>query len=310
MIVLGFNKMLAAPTVSIQGFTCKVNGNAANIKSLVPDSLNSNQVFLTIDQGLSSTDKILLSHAGGQLLATDGTMLETFSDLPVVNNLPVYMPVPGKVEAEDFFYNQGLSLETTTDVGGGQNIGYTDPGDYLDYRINVQKSGLYNMELRVAAFNTTGSLQVVQMNEKNEILNTATVSIPVTGGWQTWKSIYAEVSLTMGASKLRIKIVKSGFNLNWFKFYDKSQGINEHGLQHIRIFPNPAHQVLTIENELALPLPGSIRLMNLRGVQIRSVAMNRNESICRIFVGDLPKGFYFVELEGSGTISRQKLIIQ
>ena len=54
-----------------------------------------------------------------------------------------FLPVPGKIEAEDYETQVGVELENTTDTGGGQNIGFLDPNDYLDYFINVAQAGTY-----------------------------------------------------------------------------------------------------------------------------------------------------------------------
>ena len=34
----------------------------------------------------------------------------------------------------------GVETEVTSDNGGGLNIGYTNPGDYVDYLVNVEAS--------------------------------------------------------------------------------------------------------------------------------------------------------------------------
>ena len=67
--------------------------------------------------------------------------------------------MPGKIQAEDFSSQQGLQLETTNDAGGGQNIGYTDQGDYADYKIFVAQDGNYQLDLRIAAQDTSGAVE-------------------------------------------------------------------------------------------------------------------------------------------------------
>ena len=57
------------------------------------------------------------------------------------------------IQVEDYDVMEGMGLEDTTDEGGGQNLGYTDPGDYADYSIFVPETGLYGIKFRVAGFN-------------------------------------------------------------------------------------------------------------------------------------------------------------
>ena len=49
----------------------------------------------------------------------------------------------------------GVQTEGTSDTGGGLNVGFLDPGDWFEYTINVQTSGTYAVQYRVAS--QTGS---------------------------------------------------------------------------------------------------------------------------------------------------------
>ncbi len=74
------------------------------------------------------------------------------------------------------------------------------------------------------------------------------------------------------------------------------------------IYPNPAQNVLTIRNESATGerLVQEIRILDLQGKQI---ALFLKRDI--IDVGNLPKGFYLVEvLFNNGTVGRRKLLLE
>ena len=307
-IYVNFNKMLVDSTITADGFSCTVNGNMINISSLEMNNNNPFQVILSLDQQIFDGDDIKLSYTDGHVKADDGTQLVNFSNLLVKNNLPVHLLIPGKIEAEAFSINQGLQLETTTDTGGGQDVGFTNTGDYLDYNVRITGSGKYNMVVRIACMSNAGKIEVQQLNDNGVILNSVIVNIPVTGGWQTWNSVNAEITLTEGISRLRVKILQPEFNMNWYKF-ELSQGIMEMDKKGINIFPNPAKDKLTIE------IPGSagklktIYFRTLNGTLIKERTLSTAESQT-IFIGDLPAGFYIVELEISGTIYHGKLILQ
>ena len=68
--------------------------------------------------------------------------LAPFELEPVVNDLDFWFPLPGWLEAEDYTSQVGVELETTTDVGGGQNVGFLDPGDVLEYLVHVTQTGV------------------------------------------------------------------------------------------------------------------------------------------------------------------------
>ena len=309
-ICISFNKTLVDSTVKADGFSCTLNGKTVNIISLAINSQNSAQIILNLGQQIFAGDTVELNYQDGHVRATDNTLLENFSKLPVKINLPAYLQIPGKIEAEAFSFNQGLQLETTTDAGGGQDVGYTNAGDYLDYRIMVSKSGKYNVEVRIACLSDAGTIQIQQLNDNGDVLNSGTVNIPVTGGWQTWSSVNAELSLTEGHSKLRVRILKPEFNMNWYKFTDKSQGTPVISGQEINIFPNPVRDELTIESPNSRGLKKLLIVRNLNGLLIKEMELSPAQESQQIYVGDLPKGFYFLELEISGTIHRSKLIIQ
>ena len=271
---------------------------------------NSFQVVFNIEQQIVDGDTIKLSYSGGRVMATDGTMLEKFSNLVVKNNLPLNLRVPGKIEAEAFSLNQGLSLEACTDIGGGEDVGFTDPGDYLDYQIKVAKTAKYNMEIRVASLNTTGIIQAQQLNDQGMVLNFSTIYLPVTGGWQTWKSIVAEMSLTEGIGRLRIKILKKEFNLNWYKFSEKGVGTIELKPGELVVYPNPVNDELTIEIPNSIGQDKTLIFRNLNGVVVKTMEFTGSDGPRQVYVGDIPKGFYFLEVDISGIIHRTKLIVQ
>ncbi|QJR80710.1 cellulase family glycosylhydrolase [Alteromonas pelagimontana] len=119
-------------------------------------------------------------------------------------------PVPGRIEAESFCENQGVELETTSDTGGGQNIGFIDGGDHTAYNVNIANSGTYTFSVRVASLDTSGLIDV-QLDGNN----VASFTTPVTSGWQTFETISTVASLPAGEHTLRLDFPAGGFNLNW-----------------------------------------------------------------------------------------------
>ena len=93
-------------------------------------------------------DEIEISYTGSDIEAEDGITLSTFILEEVENTLPAVHPIPGRIEAEDYVFQVGVQLESTSDIGGGQNIGYLDPGDYLDYEVDVLSSGNYRVDFQ------------------------------------------------------------------------------------------------------------------------------------------------------------------
>ncbi|MCD9015022.1 cellulase family glycosylhydrolase [Parachryseolinea silvisoli] len=125
-----------------------------------------------------------------------------------------YTTVPATLQAEGFCAAQGIQVDVTTDTGGGQYVGWTEVGDWLGYRINVPAAGTYTIEYRVASLNGGGALRLERFGGSATY---GTLSIPATGGWQTWQTLSHTVQLPAGQQELGLAITGAGFNLNWIR---------------------------------------------------------------------------------------------
>ena len=121
--------------------------------------------------------------------------------------------VPGLVEAENYTDMSGIQIETTTDTGGGSNIGYIDSGDWVEYSLDVADAGSYLMEYRLASQNGSDGFQTLIDGVQID-----TQSVPNTGGWQSWTTNSATVNLSAGEQTLRLNAIGNEWNLNWIKF--------------------------------------------------------------------------------------------
>jgi hypothetical protein len=124
-----------------------------------------------------------------------------------------WQPTVGqRIEAEMFQYHAGMQVETTTDTGGGFNVGHTDNNDWMSYPINVPTSGAYTVQFRVASSYTGGQFAL-----KKDATELAVVTVPNTGGWQNWTTVSATVNLTAGQQNLTIFAKVGGWNMNWWQ---------------------------------------------------------------------------------------------
>ena len=147
--------------------------------------------------------------------------------------------VPGIVQAENFDaggtglgYNdrtpgnaggayrqtEDVDLEATADGGGGFNVGWMDPGEWLAYTVDVAAASTYQLEARVAAAAAGGTFHVESQGRPV----TGTLTIPSTGGWQAWQSVMAPITLTAGRQTLRVVLDAAGptgivGNLNYLR---------------------------------------------------------------------------------------------
>jgi len=76
----------------------------------------------------------------------------------------------------NFRTDEDVDIETCTDAGGGYNIGYATAGEWLEYSVNVAKTGKYNMLLRVSC---SGDGRLVNMTFDDKAL-ASNIAIPNT----------------------------------------------------------------------------------------------------------------------------------
>ena len=149
-------------------------------------------------------------------------------------------PIPGLVQAENFdtggkgvgYWNgattnagganyrpgETVSIETSTDTGGGFDVGSTNPGDWLNYSVNIASAGTYTLHVRVASDVGGGVFHLAVDGQRV----TPAISVPQTNGWQTWQTLdVPNVQLPQAAHTLQLIMDTGGFfntvgNFNWF----------------------------------------------------------------------------------------------
>ena len=209
--------------IESSNFSVRINGEETQISSIT--LLDGSRSFvISIVNNINPGDIIELSYTGEGIKSVDGLKLNNFNLVAVDNSISYVHEIPGKIEAEHYYFQKGISIENSNDEGGGKNIGNLDRGDYADYYIKINSSGTYGVTYRSAAdpnWSDGGQIEIGLVDsltgEYNSIQN---VILPQTGGWQDWKSTTKAVELEEGNFILRVNVVQGPFNLNWLSFDD------------------------------------------------------------------------------------------
>jgi glucosylceramidase len=138
-------------------------------------------------------------------------------------------PVPGTLGAETFDNGgEGVAYHDTTpgnsggafrdtDVDievsseGGYDVGWTAPGEWLNYTVNVAAAGSYTVQFRVASPDSGNAIHV-GFNTASSVWST--VAIPATGGWQSWTNVTVPVTLGAGVQQMTLLFDTGGINLS------------------------------------------------------------------------------------------------
>jgi len=112
---------------------------------------------------------------------------------------------------DNAYRSDGVDLETTSAPGGGNNIGWTAAGQWFRYTVNVATAGTYAVTFEVAS--PAGVTDGLHLSNSAGTNLTGSVNIPVTGGWQTWTNVTANVTLPAGQQVLTWNQDNAGYNL-------------------------------------------------------------------------------------------------
>ena len=162
-------------------------------------------------------------------------------------------PIPGKIEAEDYdiggegvayhddtpgnfggqYRRDDVDIEPNTDAGGGYGVGWTEQGEWLSYTVRITETARYDIQVRVASAvgrTISETLPIVGAVawtvpltktlhvevDGNDV--TGPLTFLTTGGWQSWRSVFARgVSLPAGEHRLRLAMDSGSFNVNWVR---------------------------------------------------------------------------------------------
>jgi hypothetical protein len=125
------------------------------------------------------------------------------------------------------YRSDGVDLEVCADTGGGYDIGWTAIGQWFTYTVDVATAGTYTVGLRVAAPGAvTDALHIASSSGTNL---SGDVNIPATGGYQTWTTVNATVTLPDGVQTLTVDQDNGGWNIHDLAFAAAGSGGGGYG---------------------------------------------------------------------------------
>jgi hypothetical protein len=108
------------------------------------------------------------------------------------------------------FRSDGVDIETTSNPGGGNDIGWTASGQWFRYTVNVATAGTYTVTFTVAS--PAGATDGLHLANSAGTNLTGPVNIPATGGWPNWTTVTASVTLPAGPQVLTWNQDNPGYN--------------------------------------------------------------------------------------------------
>lgn len=292
-IELAFNQAVSPTGLIPEHFEVTVNGQAMTPLTV---EVENRVLYFKLPLTLTASNNIIVSYIGNNVVASNDTPLSVFSSFPVQNILSEYNLIPGRLEAEDFYYQMGFELENTSDIGGGKNLAYTNFGDFAKYKIHVSQSGTYDLHFRLASQNSVGKMSL-DLNNGMSTTNLVSIDTPQTGGWQSWQTLTRQVILTEGTYDLILNIDKPEFNINWidFEFINDQLSIDDLHDHQVVYYPNPVDNTLHIIFNNISPTNYTIYDINGRNVKQGEFKIINNKSTIQL--NSIQKGIYLLKID-------------
>lgn len=126
-----------------------------------------------------------------------------------------------QIQGSSFSTENGLQTENTADASGEYDLGYLTPGASAVYTNVDFGNGVNSVNVRTASGGNGGTASFYLDSKSGTPI--ATVTLPVTGGWQTWQTVTAPVNGAVGGHTLYVVFSGGGTtgsiaNVNWFQF--------------------------------------------------------------------------------------------
>jgi len=220
----------------------------------------------------------------------------------------------GNQYGNNYRVNEGVDIQPTIDLGGGYNIGWLSNGEWLNYFIDISKSGHYKITTRVASPNNSGGFKI----EIDGIDKTGNLIVPSTGDWQNWTDVICDnVYLEQGVHLLTVHIMNGGFNINKMIFSLSTTNINDesyntNSFQLFNNYPNPFNPVTLINYQLPVNSFVTLKVYDVLGNEIAAL-VNEYKTAgnygVKFEAGNLASGMYIYKLQTIDFIETRKMIL-
>ncbi|MES2202561.1 MAG: cellulase family glycosylhydrolase [candidate division FCPU426 bacterium] len=159
--------------------------------------------------------------------------LENCREVPEVTQA-LFHRVPFRIEAEDFGHggqdrayhaldpktradryrrSDSIALRPLSGGKGGYNVGWVEKGEWLQYELECEVSGLYDFSFRVAS---EGGTRNIHVEEGGKDIS-GPIAVRSSGSWTHWTFVEKKgIALKKGKTSLRVVFDSGGPNLDYF----------------------------------------------------------------------------------------------
>jgi len=213
------------------------------------------------------------------------------------------------------YRNDGVDIEACNDFSSnGYSVGWIETGEWLKYTINVEQSGIYNVNLNISAPNTGGKI-ILSLDGASI---TSTLDVPATGGWQNWQYMtVSNIYLSAGVHIFQTRFFFGGFNFSYIDFElvatDVEEEINiPYSFSLDQNYPNPFNPATTISYSLPKASNISLRVYDIIGNEVATLVdevKGPGNYPIKFDASKLSSGVYFYRIQADDFTSTKKLLL-
>jgi len=204
-------------------------------------------------------------------------------------------------------------VDATSHGSEGKTVGWISAGEWLEYTVNIQSAGNYDLAIRYASGNPSGGGPFYL--EIDDIQVSPDISLTSTGDWDSWSTkVINNIELNKGEQILRLFVSNGEFNFGKMTFSYANP------LSYSPPFADAGENVSVVLPETTTTLDGSLStdddtpVLNYNWEQIYgpSTIVFNNNTLQSPEVSNLEEGIYKIKLtvnDGSHSSSSSVLII-
>ncbi|WP_052444453.1 carbohydrate-binding protein [Flammeovirga sp. OC4] len=239
-----------------------------------------------------------------------------FIPVHTVTPPPTTTPFDFTIEAEDFTSTGGTYDDSFVPFGVGKiesvGINYVNAGDWVEYNVNVERSGEYSVEYLITTPMLTGT--EIQLLVDGTVVTTD--EVPSNESWTNYQSLKASSSFNLTAGDHTFRVVASGdndwqWNLDKMNFAASSKDREiissvDDNFQAIKSYPNPTTGKLFVQGLTAGKY--TVAIYNLNGENVYQSEIDFNYKH-QFDLSVLPKGIYFITFTGKNKTNKIKVAL-
>jgi hypothetical protein len=190
--------------------------------------------------------------------------------------------------------------------------------EWLEYTVSVPAAGEYTFEIRVASQSSGGTFHLAFDGTDR----TGDVTVPVTGGWQSWTTVSAKATLPAGTQTMRFVPTSDGFNVNYFEVVSVPTAVASHGraaqVALYPCYPNPFNPTTTIGYEVRERVPVTLAIYDVAGRRVKTLVDGETSGAGyyeQVWDGRdesgrvVASGVYFYRLDGGSHTETRRMVL-